>query len=102
MTDDHLGYFAPDYRNAREGGQNAKEAAHTVLTSIGRALVITSSVLCAGFIVIIPSILASLARFGMLMALCLFLALLFDLLMTPAVLAWLERVRHQPGHVPML
>jgi uncharacterized protein len=78
------------YRLNMKIGMSAKEAAHAVLTSIGRAIVVTSAVLSAGFLVVTPSILASLARFGVLMALCLFLALLFDLLMTPAVLAWLS------------
>lgn len=78
------------YRLARLAGQNAAGAARTVMTSIGRALVVTSVVLSIGFCVVAPSILASLSRFGLLMSLCLFLALLFDLLMTPAVLAWLS------------
>lgn len=78
------------YRLARISGLNAAGAARSVMTSIGRALVVTSVVLSVGFCVVAPSILASLSRFGLLMALCLFLALLFDLLMTPAVLAWLS------------
>lgn len=78
------------YRMHMKLGMEAKQAAHAVLTSIGRAIVVTSAVLSAGFLVVTPSILASLSRFGMLMALCLFLALLFDILMTPAVLAWLS------------
>lgn len=78
------------YRLARLSGLNAAGAARSVMTSIGRALVVTSVVLSIGFCVVAPSILASLSRFGLLMALCLFLALLFDLLMTPAVLAWLS------------
>ncbi|MFZ9886636.1 MAG: efflux RND transporter permease subunit [Myxococcota bacterium] len=78
------------YRLSRVAGMNAKEAAHAVLTSTGRAIVVTSGVLVAGFLVLTPSVLASLARFGALMAVCLLLALLFDLLMTPAVLAWLS------------
>lgn len=78
------------YRLARLANHDAAAAARLVMTSIGRALVVTSVVLSVGFCVVAPSILASLARFGLLMALCLFLALLFDLLMTPAVLAWLS------------
>lgn len=78
------------YRYARGKGYVAAEAAQYVMVSIGRALVVTSTVLSAGFLVVIPSRMASLARFGGLMALCLFLALLADLIMTPAVLAWLN------------
>jgi len=32
---------------------------------------------------------ATLANFGLLMSFCLMLALLFDVIMTPAILAWL-------------
>ncbi len=78
------------YRLNRGAGLNAQQAARAVLMSTGRAILVTSGVLVAGFLVVTPSILASLASFGMLMALCLFLAMLYDLLMTVAVLAWLS------------
>jgi predicted RND superfamily exporter protein len=71
-------------------GESAAGAARYVMLSIGRALVVTSLVLAAGFTVVAPSIMASLGRFGLLMAVCLLLALVYDLLMTPAVLAWLN------------
>jgi len=78
------------YRRLRERGHNAEDAARDVMVSIGRALVVTSIVLVAGFLVLLPSMLSSLGNFGMLMALCLAMALVFDLVMTPAVLAWLS------------
>lgn len=78
------------FRRNREQGMDAHAAAHDVMVAVGRALVITSVVLVAGFLVLLPSMLASLATFGALMGLCLALALVFDLVMTPAVLAWLN------------
>jgi uncharacterized protein len=78
------------FRRSRMGGANAETAARDVMTSVGRALVVTTLVLAAGFCVLAPSELASMANFGMLMAVCLVLALLFDLIMTPAVLSWLN------------
>jgi predicted RND superfamily exporter protein len=78
------------FRVAKEAGESAGSAARYVMLSIGRALVVTSLVLAAGFTVVAPSIMASLGRFGVLMAVCLLFALLYDLLMTPAVLAWLN------------
>lgn len=77
------------YRLNRAAGLEAPEAARNVLTTTGRAILVTGSVLVAGFMVVTPSILASLASFGLLMALCLLLAMVFDLLMTPAMFAWL-------------
>lgn len=78
------------FRRNREQGMDAHTAAHDVMVAVGRALVVTSIVLVAGFLVLLPSMLASLATFGALMGLCLALALVFDLVMTPAVLAWLN------------
>jgi predicted RND superfamily exporter protein len=78
------------YRRSRLEGLDAASAARSVMTSVGRALVVTSMVLTVGFLVLIPSMLASLATFGVFMAFCLFLALLYDIIMTPAVLTWLR------------
>jgi predicted RND superfamily exporter protein len=78
------------YRISRGLGRDADGAAHDVMTKLGRALVVTSGVLTVGFASVSPSIVAALARFGISMALCLLLAMLYDLLMTPAVLAWLS------------
>jgi predicted RND superfamily exporter protein len=77
------------YRRARALGENSSEAAVSVLTSVGRALVVTTLALAAGFCVLAPSVMATLANFGLLMSFCLVLALLFDIIMTPAILAWL-------------
>jgi len=77
------------YRRARAEGESSAEASVSVLTSVGRALVVTALALAIGFCVLAPSVMASLANFGMLMAFCLLLALLYDLIMTPAILAWL-------------
>ena len=65
-------------------------AARYVMVSIGKALVITGTVLCAGFAVVAPSEMASLSRFGILTATCFFFAMIADLILTPAVLAWLN------------
>lgn len=68
-------------------GESPKRAAKKVIKTIGKALMVTSLSLCAGFSVFAFSILQSLSRVGLLLALCLALALLADLIMTPAMLA---------------
>jgi predicted RND superfamily exporter protein len=78
------------YRRSRGAGKDAKGAARDVMTSLGRALVATSVVLTLGFASTTPSVVSALARFGGCMAVCLFLAMIYDLIMTPAVLAWLN------------
>ncbi len=85
------------YRRARAQGDDSNEAARKVMTSVGRALVVTTVGLMCGFIVLAPSIMVTLAIFGVFMAFCLFLALLYDLLMTPAVLAWLSPDGKRPA-----
>ncbi|MBL93167.1 MAG: hypothetical protein CMH56_15310 [Myxococcales bacterium] len=78
------------FREARLSGDDAQMAARYVMVSIGKALVITGTVLCAGFAVVAPSEMASLSRFGILTATCFFFAMVADLILTPAVLAWLN------------
>jgi uncharacterized protein len=78
------------FREARLSGDSAEDAARYVMVSIGKALVMTGTVLCAGFAVVTPSEMASFSRFGFLMAICLFFAMIADLVLTPAVLAWLN------------
>ena len=65
------------FREARLSGDSAEDAARYVMVSIGKALVMTGTVLCAGFAVVTPSEMASFSRFGFLMAICLFFVTLF-------------------------
>lgn len=76
-------------KSIREGKQPV-DAADDVIRNIGKALIISSLTLAAGFSVFSLSILESLARLGLLLAFCLLLALIADLVMTPALLTWLS------------
>ena len=63
------------------------------LTHTGRALVVTSVVLAAGFSVYLFSVMASLQRFGMLIALTVVFAVVLDLTVTPALIRTFFRDR---------
>ena len=59
--------------------------AHSMKHS-GRALVVTSIILCAGFFVFMGGSMLSIQRFGLLIGLTVIMALLVDLVLTPALL----------------
>jgi predicted RND superfamily exporter protein len=86
-------HLSARFRRAWALGQTPEQCIADVMSSTARALVVTTLVLVAGFSVLSPSVLAPLAMFGKLMAFCLFLALIYDLLMTPALLIWIGRAK---------
>lgn len=61
-------------------------ALETSLTTSGRAMLFTTLILCAGFLMFAPSDMISIARFGMLVALTLVLALVADFLVMPSLM----------------
>lgn len=79
------------YRAERGAGASATEALHATVRRVGRPVVITSVMLCLGFLVITGSRFASLQAFGLLSALTMGVCLATDLILLPAVLARTER-----------
>ena len=74
------------YRRELALGAEPPEAIHRTLQSTGRALVLTTIILCSGFIVFGLSSMDGLIRFGGLISFALAVALLLDVLVTPALL----------------
>jgi len=67
------------------------------MRGVGRALFITSAVLVAGFLVNVFSIMRTLADFGILVAFTIFMALMADFFLLPAlVLAFRPFGREKP------
>lgn len=81
----HIGTY---YKQMVADGHDAAVAASKSIKEIGKSLIVTSCALCAGFSVLGFSTLLPLARIGLLLAFCLFVALLADLFMMPALLTW--------------
>ena len=64
-----------------------KVAVEKTLATTGRALVITSMVLCGGFIIYTTSFLANNVRFGMLTSCAVLIALAVNFFLMPALLS---------------
>lgn len=77
-------------RRARRAGADSRAAMEHALRSVGPALVVTTIVLLAGFAVLATSTFALNAMLARVTLLTIALALLFDLLVLPGLLAWRE------------
>tara|TARA_R110002073_G_scaffold57184_1_gene145536 strand:- start:6529 stop:8835 length:2307 start_codon:yes stop_codon:yes gene_type:complete len=85
-------HFLVKYREARiQHNMSATEAVHRTLTTVGSALVSTSIVLAAGFLVLVHSDFAVNSTSGLLVALTIAVALVLDLLFLPALLMKIDR-----------
>lgn len=85
VVDDTV-HFLCRHQMRRSEGMGTTAAAEATLVSVGPALAATTLVLCLGFLVLANSSFAPNARMGEITTLTLVLALLFDLLVLPALL----------------
>lgn len=89
---DDTTHFLVKYRQARiTQGLDAADAVRQTFVTVGRALVTTSVVLAAGFLVLVQSDFSVNATSGILMSLTIVVALVLDLLFLPAVLLKADR-----------
>jgi predicted RND superfamily exporter protein len=79
-------HFMHGFKVAYQKQGNAAQAIEEVLMSTGKALMITSVVLFFGFLTFVLSDLSSMDNFGILTAMCIVLALLFDFFLGPALM----------------
>ncbi len=79
-------HFLHHYRVHYDVHGKVEAAIKHSLDHTGRALVVTSLILSAGFFVYLASIISGIARFGMLIGLVVIIAVVLDLTMTPALL----------------
>jgi len=86
VVDDTI-HFLHHFRRAYEETSSVEAAVRETLNSTGRALVITSLVLCGGFFIYTTSYLASNVRFGLLTGCAVLLALAADFFLVPALLS---------------
>ena len=74
------------YRRLRESGASPELAVLQSMRRVGRPMVISALMLCAGFLTITISGFATIVEFGYLSALTLLICLAADLLLLPALL----------------
>ncbi|MCE2594292.1 MMPL family transporter [Motilimonas cestriensis] len=90
VVDDTV-HFLSKYQHARKQGQNTEQSVIYAFTSVGRALVITTLVICVGFGILTQSNFAMNADMGLLTSIVVMIALLIDLLILPAFLLVFDR-----------
>ena len=86
VVDDTI-HFLHHFRKAYENTSNVEVAVRETLFSTGRALAITSLVLCGGFFIYMTSYLANNIRFGLLTGCAVIFALAADFFLVPALLS---------------
>jgi predicted RND superfamily exporter protein len=85
IVDDTV-HFLSKYQRARNDGQNGEQAIRYAFSSVGRAMTITTLVLCTGFSLLTFSAFRMNADMGMATAIIIFVALVVDFLFLPAFL----------------
>lgn len=90
VVDDTVHFLSKYQRARREKGYGAEQAVHYAFHTVGTAMVITSVVLVAGFLVLSMSSFYLNAGMGLLTAIVIIFALLADFLLLPPLLITIE------------
>jgi len=94
VVDDTVHFLSKYLRARREKGLNSEEAIRYAFNTVGVALWVTSLVLVAGFIVLAQSHFSLNSDMGVMTAVTIATALIFDFLFLPPLLLKLEGKRH--------
>ena len=94
VVDDTVHFLSKYLRARREGGLSSADAVVYAFSTVGRALMITSVVLIAGFLVLALSSFELNSGMGLLTAIVIAFALLADFLLLPPLLMKFEEKRH--------
>ena len=99
VVDDTV-HFLSKYRRAREEKDlDAPEAVRYAFNSVGKAILVTSIILVAGFIVLAQSSFALNSLMALLTAIAIGMAVLADFLLLPALLIWFDRKKSEVAAV---
>ncbi len=99
VVDDTV-HFISKYRRARtEYGYSPEDAVRLTLQTVGRALFTTTTILVAGFLILVLSVFTPTAQVGMLTALIVGFAFIADILLLPPLLMVVDR-HETPGGLP--
>ncbi|BCD99764.1 efflux RND transporter permease subunit [Marinagarivorans cellulosilyticus] len=95
VVDDTVHFLSKYLRARREKGYSAQEACLYAFTHVGQALVVTTLVLVAGFMVLALSTFKLNADMGIVTALTIAVALIVDFLLLPPLLMALDKGKHR-------
>ena len=99
VVDDTVHFLAKYKKAMQEHNNNAEQAIRATFQQVGPALMITTSVLASGFLVLSLSKIIANSALGSLTAIILVAALLLDILLLPALLLMLDKNRKKTGKV---
>ncbi|GLR70310.1 efflux RND transporter permease subunit [Agaribacter marinus] len=91
VVDDTVHFLSKYLRARREKDLDAIDAVHYAFDNVGRALIVTTFVLAAGFAVLAQSSFALNADMGLLTAMTIVIALVVDFFFLPPLLIWLDK-----------
>lgn len=96
MIVDATVHFLSKYRRARiEHSATAEEAVHYAYHTVGKAILVTSMILIAGFLVLVFSEFKLNQNMGLLTATAIAYAVVIDFLLLPALLLLIDKEKHQ-------
>jgi predicted RND superfamily exporter protein len=95
VVDDSIHFLSKYLRARREKGMDAEAAVRYAFSSVGVAIVVTSIVLVAGFMVLAQSTFALNSQMALLTSIAIAMALLADFLLLPALLMRMDRAKGQ-------
>ncbi|MFC3120079.1 efflux RND transporter permease subunit [Agaribacter flavus] len=90
VVDDTVHFLSKYLRAKREKSLDAIDAVHYAFDNVGRALIVTTFVLAAGFAVLAQSSFVMNADMGLLTAMTIIIALVVDFFFLPPLLIWLD------------
>ena len=86
VVDDSIHFIAKYLQARREDGATPEEAVRTAFTRVGGAILATTVIVTAGFAILATSVFAVNAQLGLLTAITILVALVFDFTLLPALL----------------
>lgn len=95
VVDDTVHFLSKYLRARREQGLNTEDAIRYAFNTVGNALLVTSTVLVGGFLVMLFSHFHPSNNMGMLLAITILVALLVDFLFLPPLLMFLDRKKNK-------
>ncbi|MDX8389565.1 MAG: MMPL family transporter [Mariprofundaceae bacterium] len=93
VVDDSIHFLSKYLRARRENGMDAESAVRYAFSSVGIAIIVTSIVLVAGFMVLAQSTFALNSQMALLTSIAISMALLADFLLLPVLLIRMDRLK---------
>jgi len=102
VVDDSIHFLSKYLRARRENGMDAESAVRYAFSSVGIAIIVTSIVLVAGFMVLAQSTFALNSQMALLTSIAISMALLADFLLLPVLLMRMDRLKKEGGAIGKL